>query len=217
MAIIAGITALDMAGVFSRRNRSIVTAGATAHHRYVVNPGYHCEIVGVMAILAGIQCTNMGSGFSKGYAPIVTTGAVPTDTGVIKYCARKTVCVMAVVTGVTTLNMARPFTGRSAAVMATGAAAKNRVVINSGDRRKIGRVVAIGTALCRSNMLYRLANDRYRPPWGMACRAFLGSALENPSNVATIAGQELVLTTEQKTALRVIKVGDLPKAHCSIA
>lgn len=159
----------------------------------------------------------MGCRFSNRDIAIVATRAVPIDAGVIEHCTRETVCVMAIVTGVAALDVTGAFSSSDAVIVATGAAADNRGVINSADRRKIGRVMTVLTVLCSSNMLHRFAHGRYNPTWGMACRAIIGSALENPAYVATVAGQELVLTSEQKPAPGMIKAGDLTKAHPAIA
>ena len=123
VAIVAGITALNMARIFSGSNGAIVATGASPQHRAVVHTGDRCPCDRVMAVLASIECLNMRRRFSGRNRTIVTACAIAGHARVIKHRARKGVGVVTIVAGITALNVTRIFSGSHGAIVATGASA----------------------------------------------------------------------------------------------
>ena len=85
MAVVTGVTALDMAGVFAGRNRTIVTARAGTLHRCVVDSRDRGEVLGIVAVLTRIQCSDVGSRFTQRGGAIVAAGTITGNARVIKY------------------------------------------------------------------------------------------------------------------------------------
>ena len=87
MAILAGIYAGDVGGVFTRSRRSVVTACAISGHGTVIEycggPG-----IGTVAVVAGIAAGNVIPGFAIRDTAVMATGARSQDGAVVNTVGR---------------------------------------------------------------------------------------------------------------------------------
>ena len=87
MAILAGIQAGNVGGVFALSRRAIVTACATPGHGSVIEQG-GCPGVGAVAVVAGIAAGNVVSGFAIRDAAVMAAGACAQDGAVVDAIGR---------------------------------------------------------------------------------------------------------------------------------
>ena len=85
MTIVTSIAALDMAGVFAGRNRTIVTARAGTLHRCVVDSRDRGEVLGIVAVLTRVQRSDVRCRFAQRGGAIVAASTITCDARVIKY------------------------------------------------------------------------------------------------------------------------------------
>ena len=117
MAIIAGITTLDMVRGFSQDKSAVMATGAGAQYRRMINPRHAREVVGVVAILTGIEAVDVNNRLAHGDIAIVTAGTVPSDARMIKYRAREGIGIVTIVTGIAALDMASVFARRNRTIV----------------------------------------------------------------------------------------------------
>jgi hypothetical protein len=84
MAIVTGIIAGNVGGVFSGSYDAIMTGAATANYLCMVHGKHRHENVTGMAILADIAGLDMGKVLAHGFDAVVTIDAIAGDTDVIE-------------------------------------------------------------------------------------------------------------------------------------
>jgi len=86
VAVIAVVAAVEVRGMFARRNEAIVAGSAGTGYLRVINCICRHPDIRCMAVLADIAGLDMRLVFARGFDAVVATSAVVRNAYVIKVC-----------------------------------------------------------------------------------------------------------------------------------
>ena len=134
VAIVAGITALDMVRRFARCGAAVMTADAASLNLVMINPRDGRPVARYMTGFADVTGGDMVCIFAWCSAAIMTGNTVAGDAAVVKHGIGPAIDVVAILTGVAAWNVVVRFAIGDIAVMTVGAGALHLIMVYFRDR-----------------------------------------------------------------------------------
>jgi len=135
VAIVAGITALDMVGRLAGCCITVMAADTATLNFSMIHPDNRCPATWGVAGFAEVGAGYMVARFAGGRCAVMAADAVTGDTAVVEGGTSEAISVVAIVTGIATWWVVGRFARRNATVMTTDTAALNFSMIHPDDWR----------------------------------------------------------------------------------
>jgi len=158
VAVVTGVAAREVPGVFAGRHRAVMARRAGTEHLRVVDAVRGRPLHRVMAVLANVARRHVRRPLAGCVDAVVTAEAVARDIRMIEGGRYPAIRGVAVVAGIGTRDMSRIFAGRDGSVVTRGAGTEHLRVIDAVGGRPEDFVVAVLADVRGTDMRRTLAD-----------------------------------------------------------